>query len=65
MLEHTWAKERNKTVICIDSYENGIPVGRIYGPEAKPEHFSSLTQILIKIENMPHAEKRMQGGEWS
>ena len=50
MLEHPWTRERNKTIICLDSYHNGVPVGRIYGPSAEAVEFQSLTQFLIKME---------------
>ena len=50
MLERPWTRERNKTIICLDSYHNGVPVGRIYDPSAEAVEFQSLTQFLIKME---------------
>lgn len=39
------------TIVCVDSYENGILVGRFYNPYLKGgETFQSLTQFLIKME---------------
>ena len=52
MLEHPWIRECNKTIICIDSYHNSIPVGRIYSPSAEAVQFQSLSQFLIKMEEL-------------
>ena len=52
MIQSTWVQESRKTVICIDSYDNGIPIGRIYNASAEPQTFESLTQFLIKMETM-------------
>ena len=44
--------EYRRTMVCIDSYENGVPAGRFYNPffpEGKT--FSSLTQFLIGMED--------------
>ena len=60
MLEHPWVKERNKTVICIDSYQNGVPVGRIYGPTTEAVAFQSLSQFLIKMEKILDESKMPQ-----
>lgn len=40
--------------ICVDSYENGVPEGRLLHPGLEHEafHFRSLTQLLLKIEEM-------------
>jgi len=41
------------TMVCIDSYENGVPVGRIYHPHldhAKP--FRSTMQFLQEMEQL-------------
>jgi len=44
-------------LIYIDSYENGIPAGRYYDPYSNDmEEFSSLVQILIKIDK--HVKRR-------
>lgn len=43
--------EYRTTMVCIDSYENGILAGRFYNPYLKDgETFQSLTQFLIKME---------------
>lgn len=41
------------TVLCIDSYEQGVPVGRFYNPGCgRTCVFHSLTQFLIEVEQM-------------
>ena len=52
MLEHPWSNERSKTIICLDSYHNGVPVGRIYCPTAEVIEFNSLSQFLIKMDEL-------------
>lgn len=44
--------EYRTTVVCVDSYENGVPVGRFYNPYCKGETFQSLTQFLLKMEDL-------------
>lgn len=52
MVEQPWLRERSKTIVCLDSYHNGVPVGRIYGPHIGVERFNSLSQFLIKMEEI-------------
>ena len=52
MVEKSWIQERNKTLICLDSYRDGIPEGRIYGSRFGAETFRSLSQFLIKMEEL-------------
>ncbi len=43
--------EYRTTIVCIDSYENGVLAGRFYNPYLKDgETFQSLTQFLFKME---------------
>jgi len=46
------APDRGKTIICLDSYRDGVPAGRIYNPRQGTETFQSLTQFLLKMEQM-------------
>ena len=39
-----------KTIVCVDSYHNGVPKGRLYTPYKEIESFDSLTQFLIRME---------------
>ncbi len=44
------------TLVCIDSYDSGVPVGRFYNPYYPDgKSFSSLTQFLISVEDMLNA----------
>ena len=52
MVDQYWSRERSKTIVCLDSYHNGVPVGRIYGPHIGFQRFNSLSQFLIKMEEM-------------
>ncbi len=52
MVEQTWSGARMKTIICIDSYQDGVPVGRIYNPVFGVETFKSMSQFLLKMETM-------------
>lgn len=43
--------EYRTTIVCIDGYENGVPVGRFYNPYLDAgQSFLSLTQFLFKME---------------
>lgn len=45
--------EFRTTIICIDSYINGIPDGRFFNPQYQvPVPFHSLTQFLRQMENL-------------
>lgn len=50
MTECRWVHESRRTVVCVDSYEEGVLKGRIYNAYAEPECFESLSQFLIKME---------------
>ena len=52
MIEQPWVRERSKTIVCLDSYHDGVPAGRIYSPHLGMEHFNSLSQFLIKMEEI-------------
>ena len=45
--------EFRTTIVCVDSYTNGVPVGRIYNP-GLPEGicFSSMVDFLQKMESL-------------
>ena len=42
--------ERN--IVCIDSYDKGIMKGCFYNAFRECEHFESLTQFLLRMEEM-------------
>ena len=48
-------KEASRTFrLCIDSYDNQVPEGRLFHPslENGAFHFRSLTQLVLKIEQL-------------
>ena len=48
-----WGNEYRTTWLCIDSYENEVPVGRIYNPYAEQgKCFHSLTQLLLEVDDL-------------
>ena len=52
MFETPRVQEQTKTLVCLDSYDNGVPVGRIYGPHIDGMQFNSMSQFLIKMEEL-------------
>ena len=53
MQERIRGNEYRTTVVCVDSYRDGVPVGRFYNPSCKEgKSFQSLSQLLIKMEDM-------------
>lgn len=66
MIERMWGHESRKTLVCVDSYNDGILKGRFYNGWQEADSFESLSQFLNKMEflldelHMPQAytEKR-------
>lgn len=52
MIAKPWVSQYQKNLVCVDSYQNGVPVGRILRPGMEPESFESLSQFLIKMEEI-------------
>ena len=52
IFQQIWTGENRKTLVCVDSYHSGVLDGRIYNPCHEVENFESLTQFLIKMENL-------------
>lgn len=52
MLQQIWVDENRKILVCVDSYDNGVPTGWLYSPGESTEHFSSLSQFLLKVEDI-------------
>ena len=44
--------DQKKTLVCLDSYQNGIPKGRIYSSYKEVYPFESLTQFLLRMEGL-------------
>lgn len=53
MGERFTGNEYRTTTLCVDSYERGVPTGRLYNP-ARPESiaFQSLSQLLIRLQEL-------------
>ena len=51
--------EMNRTIIiCVDSYDNGVPSGRFhFASNQDVKTFQSLTQLLVKINGILEEEK--------
>ena len=53
MRERAWGNEFRTTKVCVDSYANGEMKGRFYNSHREEGvHFQSLTQFLVKVEQM-------------
>lgn len=52
MLKQLWCPENNRILVCVDSYENGVPAGKFCNSFQETEEFSSLSQLLIRLEAM-------------
>lgn len=53
MQERPRGNEYRTTVVCIDSYDDKVPVGRFYNPiRAGGTAFSSMPQFLIEMEDL-------------
>ena len=52
MIEPTRQQVGQKTIVCVDSYHNGVLRGRLYHTAPEPEHFESLSQFLVKMEQV-------------
>ena len=52
MIERIWRSENQKILVCIDSYHDGNPRGRLYNSYTGDSCFESLSQMLILTEEM-------------
>ena len=50
MINHPWSQQT--ILVCVDSYENGVPRGQIFLPGQTGQHFGSLSQLLLRAEQM-------------
>lgn len=61
MTGQMWRNGYDKTIVCVDSYHKGVPIGRICSPYQQIDSFESLSQFLVKMEallderNMPQS----------
>ena len=52
MVDRVWCDESRKTLVCVDSYNAGVLAGRLCNAARETEAFESLSQFLIKMENL-------------
>ena len=52
MIAYQARDNRMKTLVCLDSYHDGIPKGRIYTHFRETHAFESLSQFLLIMENL-------------
>ena len=52
MIDRVWCDGSRRVLVCVDSYEAGVPVGRICNAARETETFESLSQFLIRMENL-------------
>ncbi len=52
MQEHNWGPENSRTLVCVDSYHKGVPVGRFFHVYQDGTVFESLSQFLVKMEEI-------------
>ena len=52
MVQRLWVHENRKTLVCVDSYENGVLQGRFYTAFQGMESFDSLSQFLVQMESI-------------
>ncbi len=50
MVKHPWNQQT--MLVCVDSYENGVPQGQIFLPGQPGERFESLSQLLLRGEQL-------------
>lgn len=52
MIQKPWVHENRRTLVCVDSYEQGVLQGRFFDAYQDTESFDSLSQFLIRMEEL-------------
>lgn len=52
LVQKQWLPPRQKTVLCIDTYQNGVLRGRLFGPDSQERPFNSLSRFLAMMDSM-------------
>ncbi len=55
-----WVNEDRRNLLCVDSYDNGVLTGRVYGALFGEIRFSSLSQFIIQMEEVFEANQMPQ-----
>jgi len=56
LVQNLLLPQRQKTILCIDSYQNGVLQGRLYGPDSRARLFDSLSRFLVMMDTMLEEE---------
>ena len=60
LIQNLWIPENRRTLVCIDSYRDGVLQGRISGMGQPDLPFYSLSQFLILIEELLEENREPQ-----
>lgn len=60
MLNAQWSNAGRKYIVCVDSYDEGVLKGRLCDPSHDTERFFSLSQFLLKMEQLLDDEQMPQ-----
>lgn len=52
MVHKPWVQESRRNLVCVDSYDNGVLQGRFFDAYQDMERFDSLSQFLIRMEEL-------------
>ena len=52
VIQQFWVCDSRKITICVDNYEDGVLKGRFYNAYQDVSTFESLSQFLLRIENL-------------
>ncbi len=53
MIVKNWAEEYRTIFLCVDSYQNKVPQGRLYNPGlGEGRQFQSLTNFILEMEQI-------------
>lgn len=52
MKSQPWVSESRRNLICVDSYNGGVLRGRLFHSGREMEAFGSLSQFLVKMEEL-------------
>ena len=52
MIQGFWVCDNRKITVCVDDYEDGILKGRFYNAYQDVATFESLSQFLVRMENL-------------
>ena len=63
MVRKQWGTACTKYIVCVDSYEKRILQGRLNGTGPEEIAFSSLAELLVRLEEQPD-EAQMPGTDF-